>query len=88
MRALASHLKPSGVLLIADHIKSTKAYEFMAGLKHAAHADGFNEDTMCSIFDSAGLEQFSFRLTVSVGHDEYELIVSIGKGIKPAALTE
>ncbi|KAL5524727.1 hypothetical protein ACEPAF_9872 [Sanghuangporus sanghuang] len=87
-RKLVFFLKPGGALLVADLIKGEKQTLIGRGISDAAHKHvvphqgGFDEVTLRSVFEEAGLEGFTFTPRVRVAKGENEMNIFIAKGLK------
>ena len=88
-RKLVFFLKPEGVLLIADLIKGENQTLIGHGIADAArkhvvpHQGGFDEATIRSVFEGAGLIGVAFTPRVRIAKEEKEMNIFVAKG-KPA----
>jgi SAM-dependent methyltransferase len=85
-RTLAFFLKPNGVLLVIDLLKSDDAEteDIFPDHPHhvVAHKGGFKEDDLRTAFQEAGLTAFMFNDAMSVKRGGHDLKLFIAKGTK------
>lgn len=90
-RTLAFFLKPGGVLLVVDILKSSCAEDdaesiFPDHVHHIiAHKAGFTEDVIRAAFISAGLGAFYLEPAIPVKKRDKHFRLFIAKGTKPLA---
>ncbi|EDR10828.1 uncharacterized protein LACBIDRAFT_315686 [Laccaria bicolor S238N-H82] len=86
-RTLAFFLKPNGVLLVIDLLKSDDAETEDLFPDHGhhivAHKGGFKEDDLRTAFREAGLTAFMFNDAMTVKRRGHDLKLFIAKGTKP-----
>lgn len=88
-RILTSHLKPSGVLIIADRLKNETSHLMPSSMPEVpegvvTHGSGFSEEDVREIFEGAGLKEFEFNHALSEAYQGVVMEVFVAKGMKAA----
>lgn len=89
-RILAGHLKPSGMIIIADRIKNATSHiapKEMAEMANVptgvvVHDHGFDMADMRSVFEGAGLKEFEFKHALSEPFANVVMEIFVAKGVK------
>ncbi|KAH7911902.1 S-adenosyl-L-methionine-dependent methyltransferase [Hygrophoropsis aurantiaca] len=83
-RIIVSHLKFGGSLLVADLMKEESTVDIFPSETHhlVAHRGGFSEQEMRTLFENAGLRNFSFETATEAKHFGHPVKLFLAKGDK------